>query len=92
MWEVSRRLLFAVLHTIANTSLLAVLAILSCQVFRPRGAISQTNGIFEGKPFEKSSLVAIQKLRTWPGAQMLLVEGLLGLAALVLSFPEAVGD
>ena len=56
---VKRRLLFAVLHTIANTSLLAVLAILSCQV-------------------------------TWPGAQMLLVEGLLGLAALVLSFPEAV--
>ena len=44
-------------------------------------------------PFKKkSNLSAIQKLRTWPGAQMLLVEGLLGLAALVLSFPEAVGD
>ena len=41
---------------------------------------------------KKSNLSAIQKLRTWPGAQMLLVEGLLGLAALVLSFPEAVGD
>lgn len=56
---VRRRLLFAVLHATLNTSLLALLAVVSCQV-------------------------------TWPESQIFLVEGLLGLAALLLSLPEAV--
>lgn len=56
---VRRRLLFAVLHATLNTSLLAVLAVVSCQV-------------------------------TWPESEIFLAEGLLGLAALLLSLPEAV--